>query len=140
MVHYLLCVAHIALILKHHYPSFWSQTMCCLRPPYLLGPPLVGQPSLPLNYEDHEPPHMVRAHRAVAAGTFLSLIQLLCEAHQGSVYKIGIQVLRKKKKKIHRMCQTQLNSLYFLETTPAPGALELSGRVTAELGKSTKEG
>lgn len=108
--------------------------MCCLRPPCLLGPPLVGQPSLPLNYEDHEPPHMVRAHRGVAAGIFLCLTQLLCEAHQGSVYKIGIQVLRKQTK-IHRMCQAQLNSLYCLETTPASGALELSGRVTQRWGK-----
>lgn len=68
----IVCCTH-SLMLKHHYPSFWRQTTSCLRPPNLFGPPLVWQPSTPFDYGDHEPLHVARAHRRVAAVVFLSL-------------------------------------------------------------------
>ena len=109
--------ALLSFLLKPNHVSIW--------PPNPLNPlPLMWQLSVLL---------LMRAtsHCALPEHThgqqrwfFFPLDQLLCKAHQGSEYKICIQVLRKKGKKAHWICQAQLNLLYYLETTLAPAALE----------------
>lgn len=49
---------------------------------------------------------------------------LLCQAHQGSVYKIGIQVLRKKKKK-YTQC-ARLDGTHCTGQKPLPRRLPLN--------------
>lgn len=94
---------------------------------------------MPSDYEDRVPLRIARTRRRVEAVGF-SLSPAIMQGTSGKRVNNWHPGVKKKEKKIHRMCQAHLNSLYCLETIPAPAALETTWRVAAGLGPRRKEG